>query len=223
MNECVAMSDCDGVLADSVPVLTEVSVEFVGKFFPTEKLKEQVEELVASFGGGSFTSCLKRALEYLYPGEGNRESREKCYQTALETLARRESIYDQVRPFPRALETIKKIAMSYHLVLSSGLERTIIYNWLGKAGFIKGLFEEIYGLEDGEKHFHIELVRKKFPGATVIYIGDSYSDMKLGDYSIGVARKASIQEQLLREGAKAVVSSIGSLERVLEALALNKI
>ncbi len=149
----VAMIDCDGVLADSMPVLIEVGIGSIGKFFPTEKLEERAEELIASFGGGSFASCFERALESLYPGGKNKENREKCCQVAL--AINRESIYEQVKPFPGALEAVKKIARSYHLVLSSGLERTIIYKWLKRARIIMGLFDEIYGLEDGENDIHV--------------------------------------------------------------------
>lgn len=209
----VVMLDCDGVLANSTPELIKVSIESIGKFFPVEKLDKKAEELVASFGGRSFASGFERALESLFPEEENKEKREKCCQIVA---AKRTGIYDKVRPFPGALETVQKIIKNYHLVLSSGLERTIIEKWLKKNGFIRGLFDEIYSLEDGEKNIHVQLVREKFSDALmVVYVGDSFSDMKLGNFPIGVARNRRIQRQLLREGAQEVVSS---LEEVLNVL-----
>jgi phosphoglycolate phosphatase-like HAD superfamily hydrolase len=215
----VVMSDFDGVVVNSIPTTISVCVECIGNFFPTEGLKERAKGLVASFGGRSFASTLETTLETLYPGEKNKKDREKCCRMIL---ARRKSIYDQAKAFPGALKELSKIVRNYHLVLSSSLERTIIYNWLERAGFVKGLFEAIYGLEDGGKDIHVQLVRESFPGATMFYIGDSCSDMKLGDLAIGITPDFWIREQLFQAGARAVIESIRSSERALTVLSRHK-
>lgn len=206
--------DCDGVLIKSTPELLKVSIECVGKFFPVKELNtKKAEELVALFGGESFASGFKKALESLFPGKENKEKREECCQIMI---ARRIEIYDKAKPFPGAIEVVKKLIKSYHLVISSGLERTVIDNWLERTGFGKDLFEMIYSEENGEKGIHLQLIRARYPGAAVFYVGDSLREMKLGDFSIGVARQPWHQEILLRGGAQAVISSLEKIFNVLK-------
>ena len=117
----VAMVDCDGVIINSTPEICRVGIECVGKFFPVKNLEKKAEELVVRFGGEGFAAAFKKALESLFPGEKNKEKREKCCQMMI---ARRGEIYNKAKPFPGAIETVKKLARSYHLVISSGLEST---------------------------------------------------------------------------------------------------
>lgn len=216
----VVALDFDRVLANSIPQLIKVSIDVIGKSFPVEGLNEKAGKLVASFGGESFASSFKKALESLYPGKENEEEREKCCQIVV---AKRESIYDKVDPFPGAIKVVQKITENYHVVISSVLERTIIDNWLARNGLMRGWFDEIYSLENGKKDVHIRLIRKKFSDdAVVFYVGDSFSDMKLGDIPIGIAGDLSIREQLFKEGARAVINYISSLERALKVFSRNK-
>jgi phosphoglycolate phosphatase-like HAD superfamily hydrolase len=209
----VVTIDCDGTLMDSTPELLKVSKECVGKFFSVSELNiEKAEELVARFGGQGFASGFKKALEDLFPGEENNEKREKCCQMMI---AKRKEIYDRVKPFPETIKTLERLSKKYHLVISSGLERNIIVNWLERNGFRKNLFETIYSLEDGSKDTHLQLIRMKYPGAGVFYVGDSLIEMRLGDVSIGIAKSPWHQELLLRGGAQLVVSS---LEKILNVL-----
>ena len=208
----VFVTDCDGTMANSIPELFNGSIECIGNFFPVEGIEEKAEELVAHFGGESFASGLKRALESLFPGKENEEKREKCYKAIA---AKRIEIYDKVKPFPGTIEAVKKLAKRYHLVVSSGLEHIILDSWLEKNGLGKDLFKIVYGLEDGKKDIHVQLVRKKFPGAKVFYAGDSIAEMKLGDFAIGVARRPWHQELLLRGGAWAVISSFKEILNIL--------
>ena len=215
----VAMVDWDGVIVDSISGLTRVGMESVAEIFPTDNLDGKVDELIAYFGGGSFASGFKDALKSLYPGEENKQKIEDCCQIAL---AKREKVYDQAKPFPGALKALQKIARNYRLVISSACEQAIIDNWLKRNGFAKGLFDAIYTLDDGGKDIHVQKVRKEFHGAIVLYAGDSCSDMKLVDLSIGVTESLRIRKRLFEEGARAVVKSIRSLEGALNVLSGHK-
>jgi len=209
----IVVCDCDGVMIDSTGEILEVSRECVGRFFPVEDLNiEKAEELVARFGGQSFASGFKKALESLFPGEENKEKREKCCQMMT---SKRKGIYDKAKPFPGAIEAVKKLAKSYHVMISSGLERSIIDSWLERNGLGKNLFKGIYGLEDGGKDIHLKLIRAKYPWAKIFYVGDSLIEMKLGDFSIGVARQPWHQEILLRGGAQVVIPSLKKIFNVL--------
>lgn len=207
----VAMVDCDGVIIDSIPEIRRVGIECVRKFFPVKNLEKKAEELVVRFGGEGFAAASKKALESLFPGEGNRKKREKCCQMMM---ARRMEIYDKAKPFPGAIETVKKLARSYHLVISSGLECDIINDWLGRNGLGKCWFEMICGEENGRKSAHLQLIRVTFPGAWVWCIGDSPTDM-LGDFPIGVAEQPWHKELLLEGGAQVVISSLKEIFNVL--------
>lgn len=212
MRKNVVAFDCDGVLIDSNPELIKEGISRVGEIFPIKQFDEKkLKELVVLFGGEGFASGVKKALELLFPGKENEEKREKCLKVMM---AKRIEIYERAKPFPGALETVKKLAKSYHLVISSGLERIIIDKWLKKNGLGK-FFEEIYSLESGEKETHPQLIRARYPNAKVFYVGDSIKEMKLGDFSIGVARETWHQELLLKKGAKVVISSLKDLETCL--------
>jgi len=209
--EDVAVVDCDGVIINSIPGIRRVSTECVGKFFPVEDLNKKLEKLVVRFGGEGFTAGSKKALESLFPEEEHRKKREECHQMII---ARRREIYDKARPFPGAIEAVKLLSESFHLVISSALECDIIYYWLRRNGLGKGWFEMICGEEDGEKSTHLELIRRTFPGAWVWCIGNSPADM-LGDFPIGVAEQLWHKELLLAGGAGEVISALEEIFDVL--------
>jgi len=166
--------DCDGVLMDSIPEIIKICVKYVGRFFPVKELNtKKAEELVVYFGGESFSSGLKKALESLYPeslypGKENEEKREKCHQMIMEE---RVKIYDKVKPFPGAVETVKKLVKDYHLVVSSGLEYGIIETWLGRNGPGKCLFDMICSQENGKKKCSSPANQGKIPRRQDILCG----------------------------------------------------
>jgi phosphoglycolate phosphatase-like HAD superfamily hydrolase len=212
----VVALDCEGVIMNSAPKLHKVCIECVREFFPisVKELNEKTEELVVRLGGESFASASKKALKLLFPEENHEEKRNKCCQMMAQ---RRKKIYRRVRPFPGAIEAVKRLAEEYHLVISSALERVIIDNWFKRNGFRENVFEAIYSLEDGEKSIHFQLIRTSYPNVKIFYVGDSLAEMRLGDFSIGVARRPLHQELLLTEGkARVVISSLDRIFKVLQ-------
>lgn len=199
--------DCEGTIMDSMPKLIEIGIEWLEKLFNVKIEKKKAEEMVFYFSGGTFSEAVRKVLESLFPGGYDEEIVKREFQELIE---KRKKIYKEVEPFPEVIEVIRRLAKNHHLVVSSGLERIYLEEWLKKFG-IFDVFEEIFSGEDGKKEKHLQMLREKYPHEQIIYVGDSSYEMKLGDVSIGVARQPW-QQQLLREaGATKTISSLGQL------------
>jgi len=208
----VVALDCEGVLMDSLSKLIEAGIEWVEEFFNVKIEKKKAEEMVFFFSGGTFNGGLRKAFESLFP-EGYDEKTLKSHFKEL--LERREKIYKEVEPFPEVIETLRRLAKNHHLVVSSGLEKIYLEEWLKKFGIIN-LFEVVYGGEDGNKEKHIQMIRHKYPGEEIIFVADSLYEMRLGDKPIGLARE-SWQVQFFKEaGASAVIESLDQLWGAIE-------
>ena len=207
----VVVLDCNGVLMNSIPKTIETGIEWLEKFFNVKIEKEKLEDMVLYFSGGTFSEGFRKVLESLFPGGYDEEIVKRGSQELFEKM---EKIYKEAEPFPNVIEVLRRLAKNYHLVISSGLERIYLEEWLRKLGVLD-VFEVIYSGEDGEKGIHLQLIRTKYPGAKIFYVADSLSEMKLGDFSIGVAINPWHQEVLLRGGAQVVISSFDKLSNAL--------
>jgi len=205
--------DCEGVLMDSMPTLINLSIECVRKYFNIQNIQvAKAEEMVLHFSGGTFVEGFWEALEFFVPGYDMK----KAEQCRRELLEKRAAVYKEVRAFPEVIGVLKQLSKDSHqvMVISSGLERDYIEKWLLKQNLM-GLFEAIYSGDDGKKKKHIQMLRHKYPGDKIVYIGDSLSEMKLGDKSIGLARQTWQAQPLKEAGASVIINSLDQLLDVL--------
>lgn len=202
----VLVFDCDGVLRP-VDSLIRVTLECLGKYFNMQIRGEGAANNVSSFSGGTFREAYFKALEFFVPGY-NKEEAEKCYGELSE---KRAAIYKEAEIFPEAVNVLQRLSRTCHLIISSGLERHYIEEWLREVG-IASLFETIYTVEeDGGKKKHIQMIRENYPGKKILFVGDAISEMQLGVPAIAVARDNSQKQLLWTAGAKAVVSSLNEI------------
>jgi phosphoglycolate phosphatase-like HAD superfamily hydrolase len=116
-------------------------------------------------------------------------------------------VYSNPAKFPETERTIKVIAENAGdiiQVISSSTEESLIEGWALRENLAQYFFR-IYGYEHGNKNAHIAIIRKTFPEAKIVFIGDSIGDMKVkSDYHIGV-QAGEEREKFLAQGADVVI------------------
>lgn len=201
----IVVLDCDGTLRP-IDKLIKVTLEYLGEYFNIQIVEGEIAKNVSSLSGGTFREAYFKALEFFAPGY-DKERAEQCYRALSE---KRTAIYREVEPFPEVIDTLENLYGNYYLVISTGLEKEYIEEWLKRINIIS-LFGEIYGGEDGDKVNHIRLIRQKHPGDEIYFVGDATLEMQLGVPAIGVARDSSQEQPLMMAGARAVIRSLNEL------------
>jgi len=218
MKVLVLIFDFDGVIIPTKGLIG-VALKYFKKYFNIQVTEEGIAKGVSSLSGGTFAEAYQKALRLFVPGydeERDKEKAERCYQEINEERA---AIYKGTEVFPEVVDVLQRLSKNFHLIISSGLERTYIEEVLTKNGIIN-LFEAIYSVvEDGGKERHIQMVRESYPGKKILIIGDATLEMQLGVPAIGMARNSSQEQPLRMAGAKAVINSLnGILDLDLDSL-----
>ena len=201
----ILIFDCDGTLRP-IDRLIEVTLKYLREYFNIQIREDEISNNASDLSGGSFRGAYLKALELFAPGY-DEEKAEQCYE---ELSKERVTINKEVEPFPEVIDTLEKLYGKYYLIISTGLEREHIEEWLERTNILH-FFGEIYAAEDGEKIKHIQMIRQKHPGDEITFVGDAKLEMQLGVPAIGIDRNNPQESPLWAAGAEAVVSSLNGI------------
>lgn len=141
----------------------------------------------------------------------------KTYRSLYET-----SNHEMTKPFPGIDHLIKNADYSAYLLTNKPYKPAFkIISSYGWDHYLK----DIWASDSSTGESKASMLRKAkmtFPNETIIMVGDTYEDVHAATenelYSIGVTYGQGSKEELLKGGAKAIVSSGEELEKLLVSL-----
>lgn len=166
----IIMLDFDGTVVDTMKFHGKLAADVMHKYFKMP-LGEAEKEYHSTTG-----IPFPRQLEKIFPN-ANPALREQCSDEYAERKIR--EVFEKAKPFPETnkfFQALKKRGIP--VIISSSTEAAMINRLLKKFGLIP-LVDHAFGLQEGTKPKHIDLMREKYKPSLVVFIGDSASDVAL--------------------------------------------
>jgi phosphoglycolate phosphatase-like HAD superfamily hydrolase len=207
----VVLWDWDGSQVDTMPIHADLAADCIVKHFGISR--EAAREKYLETTGVPFG----KQLVMIFP-RGELSARSDC---AHEYSQRKSTeVYGNPINFPETVKTIRSIAENFTdviQIISSSTEESLIEKWALRDNLAQYFFR-IYGYEHGSKNAHIAIVRRMFPEAEIVFIGDSVGDMKVeSDYHIGV-QVGDNREEFFSQGADVVIDGPITAQGIIWAL-----
>jgi phosphoglycolate phosphatase-like HAD superfamily hydrolase len=210
--------DVDGTLLDDMGSISELAGRVLFDAFGTPPEEGRLHYLATT--GMPFEAQLAQ----LYAGAPAEERRGVARVFHMQKVT---EAYAHAKPFPEVPKLLKRLAADdWTLSVSTGAEREMADLVLEREG-IRYWFEDVLGSAQGTKREHLAEYRRRYPGATIVLVGDSRFDLEAAqsvDGVTAVARATQIPgwslgpDDLRRWGAAWADYSLTGLPEALDEL-----
>lgn len=173
----VVAFDMDGTLLDSMALIGHTAAVLLHQTFGTSF--EQAERMYYRTTGKPFELQLQELFPEATPFELQDAAR-KFHEAKAKTAYPRADFFPEV---PKLLKRLDKAG--WKLVLTTGAEREMAELILERGG-LGFLFDEVLGAKQGTKDQHLREFQRRWPGASIVLVGDSRFDMEAGGSVPGV-------------------------------------
>ena len=207
--------DFDGCILDTMKRHGLLAANVMNKYFgmPVETAIKRYHETT----GIPFP----KQLENIFPNKPD-----KWKPCADEYVRRKtEEVFNKAVPFPDVKEMLKALKKKgVLLVISSSTEADMINRIMEKFG-LDSYVKHVYGEHEGGKPDHVKDIEEKYNPETVVFVGDSTSDVKMNQkaervITVGRAGPESSgmlsKEKLIEAGANIATDDLRVLAKIMD-------
>lgn len=175
--EHVFMFDFDGCILDTMKKHGLLAADVMHRYFGMPK--QQAVVCYHETTGIPFP----KQLDVIFPNEPEAK-RQACAQEYAKRKI--EEVFNKAKPFQDVRPTFEQLHKRGEiLVISSSTEAEMIQRLLQKFGLSR-FVNHVFGFHEGTKLNHIDIIQQRYNPQTIVFVGDSGSDVKLNQHRANV-------------------------------------